>query len=100
MRWSKDEHRHSAIRFVTPNERHRQQVRNILHQRHAVYQAARARHPERFARHTRCWQPIGDVWLDRERPDPERKGHRAADALPDKAGGGGPMAAQPLQMTA
>ena len=33
--------------------------------------------------------------LNPERPEPERKGHGAADALPHKAGGGGPMAGQP-----
>ncbi|NCO22860.1 MAG: transposase [Rhodobacterales bacterium] len=47
VRWYNGEHRHSVIRFVTPDQRHRQQDRAILDQRHAVYQAARARHPER-----------------------------------------------------
>ena len=100
VRWCNGQHRHSALRFVTPDQRHRQQDRAILSQRHAVYQAARARHPERWSGHTRCWRPIGDVWLNPERPDQERRGHGAADALPHKAGGGGPMAAQPLQTTA
>lgn len=68
VRWYNGEHRHSAIRFVTPDQRHRQQDRAILNQRDAVYQAARARHPERWSRQTRCWQPIGDVWLNPERP--------------------------------
>ena len=100
VRWYNGEHRHSALRFVTPDQRHRQQDRAILNQRHAVYQAARARNPERWSRDTRCWQPVGDVWLNPERPDQKREGHGDADALPHKAGGGGPMAGQPLQMTA
>jgi len=41
------EHRHSRIRFVTPAERHRGQDREVLDRRHALYQQARARTPER-----------------------------------------------------
>ena len=100
VRWYNGEHRHSAIRYVTPDQRHRQQDRAILDMRHAVYQAARARHPERWSSHTRCWQPIGDVWLDPERSDPERKGHGVAAAGFVGERGGDPMAGQPLQMTA
>jgi len=43
VRWRNGEHRHSAIRFATPDQRHRQQDRAILDQRHAIYQAARVR---------------------------------------------------------
>ena len=41
---------------------------------------------------TRNWQPIGSVWRNPERPEAGRRGHGAADALPQEAGGGGPMA--------
>ncbi len=85
--WYNTEHRHSAIRFVTPDARHRGEDRALLENRHSVYQSARAERPERWSRHTRDWTPIGTVWLN-----PERKGHGAADALPHEAGGGGPMA--------
>jgi putative transposase len=99
VRWYNGEHRHAALRFVTPDQRHNRQDHAILQQRHQVYQAARARHPERWARHTRCWQPIGDVRLNPERTEPERTGHGAVAALPQKAGGDGPMAAPPAPTT-
>jgi transposase InsO family protein len=90
--WYNTEHRHSAIRFVTPDQRHRGEEKARLAERHRVYQMARAAHPERWSGQTRNWQPIGSVWLNPERPNAGCRGHGAADALPHEAGGGGPMA--------
>ena len=90
--WYNTEHRHSAIRFVTPDQRHRGEDPALLASRHQVYELARATRPERWSGRTRNWQPIASVWLNPERPDAGRRGHGAADALPHKAGGGGPMA--------
>jgi transposase InsO family protein len=89
VRWYNTEHRHSAIRFVTPNQRHRGEERALLASRHQVYELARAARPERWSGRTRNWHPIGSVWLNPERPDPGHKGRGAADALPHEAGGGG-----------
>lgn len=58
------EHRHSAIRFVTPAQRHQSQDRAILAQRQRVYEQARERHPERWSGAIRNWQPITEVWLN------------------------------------
>jgi transposase InsO family protein len=69
--WYNDEHHHSAIRYVTPAQRHRGEDHALLAQRHALYQAARAQNPQRWTRHTRDWTPIGSVWLNppnRRRP--------------------------------
>ena len=90
-RWYNTEHHHSAIRFVTPEARHRGEDANLLASRHALYQAAREKHPERWSGQTRNWQPIRSVWLNPERPDTARKGHGDGGALPHEAGGGGPM---------
>ena len=90
--WYNTEHRHSAIRFVTPDQRHRGDDQPLLANRHRVYQRARAARPERWSGKTRCWTPIGSVWLNPERPDAGSEGHGPADALPQEAGGGGPMA--------
>ncbi|WP_158622274.1 integrase core domain-containing protein [Corallococcus sp. CA047B] len=43
--WHNTEHRHSAIRFVTPEDRHLGREAALLAQRHQVYQRARARPP-------------------------------------------------------
>lgn len=61
--WYNREHRHSAIRFVTPEQRHRGQDRDILARRHAVYQQARARHPARWSGPTRNWTPAKTVYI-------------------------------------
>jgi len=70
VRWYNGEHRHSAIRFVTPDERHRGEDQAILAQRHALNQAARDRNPARWSGKTRNWDPIAVVSLNPERtPD-------------------------------
>jgi putative transposase len=62
--WYNGEHLHSAIRYVTPNDRHAARDVAILARRHVVYRAARARTPRRWTRHTRNWTPIGAVALN------------------------------------
>lgn len=68
VHWYNHEHRHSGIRFVTPHERHQGTDHQVLAQRLAVYQAARAKHPERWSRNIRCWEPVAEVWLNPEHP--------------------------------
>jgi putative transposase len=59
IRWYNHEHRHSRIRFVTPAERHQGKDSDVLAKRHALYQQARERNPERWSGGTRNWQPVG-----------------------------------------
>jgi len=62
--WYNTEHRHSAIRFVTPDERHSGQDAEILAKRDAVYAAARERRPDRWTGNTRNWTPVESVVLN------------------------------------
>ncbi|RKI40783.1 hypothetical protein D7Y27_19845 [Corallococcus sp. AB004] len=71
--WYNTEHRHSAIRFVTPEARHLGREAALLAQRHQVYQRVLARHPERWSRDTRAWTPAGPVRLNPSREAQERK---------------------------
>jgi transposase InsO family protein len=48
VQWYSHDHQHSAIRFVTPAQRHARADVALLAQRHAVYTAARTRHPARW----------------------------------------------------
>lgn len=73
MRWYNTEHRHSRIRFVTPAQRHQGLDVAVLAKRHEVYKRAYAERPERWSRHTRNWQPVGDVALNPERLEIARK---------------------------
>jgi putative transposase len=64
VHWYNHEHRHSAIRFVTPAQRHAGLDAALLRKRDAVYQAARAAHPERWSGDTRNWEPVSIVHLN------------------------------------
>lgn len=64
VRWYNDIHRHSAIRFVTPNQRHRREDIQILQRRHAVYEKAKSQNRNRWSGTTRSWDYIDHVWLN------------------------------------
>ena len=64
VQWYNTEHRHSRIRFVTPEQRHRGEDTAILSARHALYETAKAKRPERWSGATRNWQPIESVMLN------------------------------------
>jgi transposase InsO family protein len=68
VQWYNTEHRHSAIRFVTPEQRHNGEEKEILAYRHSVYEIARQKHPERWSGKTRNWEPIEKVFLNPEDP--------------------------------
>lgn len=70
VRWYNHEHRHSALRFVTPAARHAGRDTAILAARHRVYVRAREQHPERWSGATRNWSPRREVRLNPERPAP------------------------------
>jgi len=60
------EHRHSAIGFVTPAQRHAGLDETLLKQRGTLYDAARAKHPRRWSKATRNWNRIHTVYLNPE----------------------------------
>jgi putative transposase len=64
VNWYNNEHRHSAIRFVTPGQRHAGQDQPLLRRRNVVYEAAKARHPQRWSGTTRNWTPVRVVHLN------------------------------------
>jgi putative transposase len=66
VRWYNHEHRHSAIQFVTPAERHAGLDVALLSHRTAVYEGAKARRPQRWTGTTRDWQPVQIVHLNPE----------------------------------
>lgn len=72
--WYNTVHRHSAIGFVTPDERHQGLDTAILAKRHQVYQQARANNPERWAGETRNWKPVETVTLNPRRTKTESPG--------------------------
>jgi len=64
--WYNTQHLHSAIRFITPDDRHYGRQEDILSHRHEVYQKAKKKNPARWSGQTRNWQPVRYVWLNPE----------------------------------
>jgi transposase InsO family protein len=63
-RWYNEEHKHSGLKFLTPAQRHSGADAAIMTGRKAVYEAAKARHPERWSGATRNWELPQAVWLN------------------------------------
>jgi len=64
--WYNHDHKHSSIGFVAPADRHAGRDVEILAARRVVYERARRRNPERWARHTRLWSRPDTVTLNPE----------------------------------
>jgi putative transposase len=76
VQWYNHEHRHSAIGFVTPDQRHMRIDTALLNQRVQVYEAAKARHPQRWSGATRNWQPVNIVHLNPDQLHTDNNGHK------------------------
>lgn len=72
VQWYNLEHRHSAIGFVTPAQRHAGLDKALLVQRKALYEQARAQHPRRWSRQTRNWNRVHTVHLNPEHTDEQK----------------------------
>lgn len=53
--WYNQEHLHSALKFVTPMQRHNGEDTNIRQKRHEIYQIAKSQNPRRWSKETRNW---------------------------------------------
>ena len=66
VRWYNEKHRHSAIRFVTPSQRHSGEEQKVLRRRKEVYEEVRKENPSRWTGGVREWTPVGKVILNPE----------------------------------
>ncbi len=67
VRWYNTKHRHSGLRWVTPDEKHYGLDVEILARRSVLYEEARDHHPERWSGKTRNWNPVMSVSLNPEK---------------------------------
>ncbi|MFT6046416.1 MAG: putative transposase [Arenicella sp.] len=65
--WYNNEHRHSKIKFVTPNQRHSGLDNEILRKRKALYELKKKENASRWSGPTRNRQPISSVHLNAEK---------------------------------
>jgi len=64
--WYNKKHRHSKLNFVTPEQRHSGQDRELLLQRKKVLEAAKEARPNRWSKEVRNCDPVGAVTLNPE----------------------------------
>ena len=76
VEWYNHRHLHSALKFVTPHQRHTGEDKVIRKKRHLVYQMAKQQHPERWARHTRNWDLPETVTLNPDKKQKEKNYNR------------------------
>ena len=65
--WYNTEHRHSGIKYVTPNQRHYGQADTICRIRQQTYEEARQKHPQRWSRQPRDWSQPQVVSINHSR---------------------------------
>lgn len=75
--WYNEAHRHSALKFVTPQQRHTGEDQAILARREQTYLRARRRHPERWAGKVRDWTPSAGTSLNAPRRGREQRAAKA-----------------------
>jgi len=68
VEWYNAEHRHSGIKYVTPNQRHYGEADAICSIRQQTYEQARQRHPRCRARPPRDWSQPQIVQVNHPRP--------------------------------
>ena len=72
VHWYNEEHRHSAIGYVTPSQRHLGEAAAILAKRRSVYARAKQRNPERWSGAARSWDAPAEVFLNPDKQTLER----------------------------
>jgi transposase InsO family protein len=75
--WYNHEHRHSAIGFVTPDQRHRGHDLAVFAARRALYESARRKQPARWTGRTREWDAPDIVPLNPRESDSRARASRS-----------------------
>lgn len=70
VQWYNEEHRHSGLKYVTPDQRHRGEAQAMLARRIAIYHQARQQYPLRWTAAIRDWTLEDAVYLNPEREQP------------------------------
>lgn len=73
VHWYNFEHQHSGINFVTPNQCHTGEYKDVLTRRNEVYKQAKSRNPERWSASTRDWSPHESVALNPMKEEEQSK---------------------------
>ena len=55
MTWYNEYHLHSAINYISPNQKHRGQDKDLLEKRHQVFKQAQQKNPVRWSKSAAAW---------------------------------------------
>jgi len=83
--WYNQEHLHSALKFITPHQRHNGEDKMIMQQRHAVYQNAKQKHPERWSKNTRNWTLPDSITLNPNKKKDKKTPKNTSDTISSMA---------------
>ena len=72
VEWYNGEHRHSGIKYVTPNQRHFGEADAICAIRQQTYSKAHQENPHRWSRPPRCWKQPEIVKFNYPRSEKQR----------------------------
>ena len=75
--WYNTQHRHSALKFVTPEQRHTGEDVKILARRVSLYEKAKAQNPNRWTKEIRDWSHVDKVVLNPAQNTSEAAGEAA-----------------------
>ena len=67
VHWYNTDHHHSGLNFLTPSQRHNGQSDAVFQTRKLVYEAAKSKNPDRWAKNIRNWTLPNQVWLNPEK---------------------------------
>jgi len=65
VNWYNNEHRHSAIGYVTPGQRRLGHDKKLFVRRNETMKKAREKHPERWGNKIKKWEVIKEVYLNK-----------------------------------
>lgn len=72
QQWYNEDHRHSALKFVTPGQRHRGEDVALLNKRAELYVVAKGKNPERWSGHVRNWARPEEITLNPQKSRPRQ----------------------------
>ena len=65
VEWYNNEHQHSALNYVTPEQKHKNEDVEILTNRRELYEEAKRKNPKRWIKgKTRNWTPVTNTSLN------------------------------------
>ena len=73
MTWYNNQHLHSQIGFITPNQKHQGLDIELMKNRRQVYLAAKQKTPQRWSKDIRKWESTKEVYLNPDKQNDQIK---------------------------